>query len=524
MIMILSRRLLPVLLSGLFFCSCALAQDNTPSPVPSKPMLQVPGPVGEVPPPPPESAKLSLEECVVRALDKNFAIRIQSIAVSQAKDAVIITQAAYDPIFGANWQKAVSQSPIIFYSTSTTVGGSKPTTDNQSTTLTLTQPVITGGTVTANYQLGRNASNTVQTLLNPSYDGLASINITQPLLQGAGVDYNRATIQIAQLGEKIAGLNLKSSILSTIYNVETAYFNLVYARKQYLVALDSVKLAQQLLDENIAKRNTGVLTDLDVVQAQAGLATSQSQVIGFKQAMDNAADTLQQALGEREFTSSVGSVEFPALTPTTPSFAYSYKLARDNGPNLAVIQDTIEQYKLQALRAKRLNQPSLNAIGGAGYTSAEHSYTDANSTVWSGPGYNWNVGLAVNIPLGMRATRAQYRQALANVESEQTALEQVDQTLMVQVRAAVRAVESNQQGVEAATQTVVLSQKQYELQKAKFDAGVATSFLVLQAQTQLETARLTLLQAETNLRQALANLRFLEGTSLDVYRVTFGNK
>ena len=503
-----SRHFSPTLLAGLLSCSCALAQVDSPA----------------APAEGPASAKLSLEECVARALDKNFAVRIQTIAATQAKDAVVITQAAYDPVFGANWQRAVQQSPVVLYSTSSTVGGSKPTSDNQGTTVTLTQPVITGGTITANYALTRNASNTVQTLLNPSYNGLASINISQPLLQGAGVDYNRATIQIAQLGERIASLNLKSSILTTIYNVETAYFNLAFAREQHLVALDSVKLAQQLLDENVAKRNTGVLTDLDVVQAQTGVATAKSQVIGYKQAMDNAADTLLQALGEREFTGPLGSVEFPALTPVTPAFAYSYKLARENGPNLEVIHSTIEQYKLQALRAKRSNKPQLNAIGGASYSSAEHSYTDANSSVWSGPGYNWNVGLAVNIPLGMRATRAQYRQALANVQSEQTILDQADQNLTVQVRAAVRAVESNQQGVEAATQTVILSQKQYELQKAKFDAGVATSFLVLQAQTQLETARLTRLQAETNLRQALANLRFLEGSSLDVYRVTFSSK
>jgi outer membrane protein len=506
MTMTLSRRLSLALLAGLL--SSTSAQSDSPA-----------APVAATAP-----AKLTLEECVARALDKNFAVLIQTIAASQAKDAVIISQAAYDPIFGASWQKAVQQSPVAFYSTSTTAGGAKPTTDNQGTTLTFTQPVITGGTVTASYALTRDSSNTVQTLLNPSYNARAAINLTQPLLQGAGADYNRVTIQIAQIGEKIANLNLKSSVLSTIYNVETAYFNLVFAREQHLVALDSVKLAQQLLDENITKRNTGVLTDLDVVQAQTGVATAQSQLIGFKRAMDNAADTLLQALGEREFASPVGAVEFPALTPLSPSFANSYKLARDNGPNLAVIQSTIEQYKLQALRAKRSNQAQLNAVGGASYSSAEHSYTDAFSSVWSGPGYNWNLGLTVSIPLGMRATRAQYRQALANVQSEQTVLDQTDQTLMVQVRAAVRAVESNQQGVAAATEAVTLSQKQYELQKAKFDAGVATSFLVLQAQNQLETARLNQLQAESNLRQALANLRFLEGTSLDVYRVNLAAK
>ena len=508
---------MPRLIVRALLLSLSLAAFNPArAEAPATPAIST-APVAAVPP-------LSLEDCVARALEKNFAVRIQNFAVSFARDQVIITKAGYDPTFGVTWQKAVVESPVELSSISTTLGGANPQTNDQSTTLSLIQPVITGGTVTASYGLSRDYSNTVQTLLNPAYDGAVSLNITQPLLQGAGIDYNRATIEIAQLGEKIANLNLKSSVLTTIYNVETAYSNLIYTRKQYVVGQDSLKLAQQLLDENTSKRNTGVLTDLDVVQAQAGVATAQSALIGFKQAMDNAEDTLLQALGEREFKDPIGQVEFPALPTVNPSFAYSYKLARDNGPNLAVVQATIEQYKLDALRAKRSNLPQLNAVAGAGYTSAEHTYQDANSSVWSGPGYNWNVGLTLSIPIGMRATRAQYRQALANLQSEQTTYDQTDQTLMVQVRAAVRAVLSNQEGVAAATLTTTLTQKQYELQKAKFDAGLATSYDVLQAQNALETARVTQLQAEVNLRNALANLRFLEGTSLDVYHVRLAGK
>ena len=56
--------------------------------------------------------------------------------------------------------------------------------------------------------------------------------------------------------------------------------------------------------------------------------------------------------------------------------------------------------------------------------------------MWSGPGYNWNLGVTVSVPLGMRATRAQYRQAMAGVHSQETVYDQADQSLMVQVRAA----------------------------------------------------------------------------------------
>ena len=502
----LPARIAPFALSILFLATLR-AGDTPAAPPPANAAPDLSGP------------SLTLEQCVAQAIAKNFSVRIESYVVSQAKDSLIIARSSYDPTLGVTWQKNVTQSPLATNSTNTAAGGTAPYSDSQATTLSVNQPVVTGGTVSADYNLSRYATNSIQSLLNPAYDGQVSLNVSQPLLQGAGTDYGRANIRIAEFGVKISRQNFKSAVLTMVYNVESQYFNVIYARRQYAVALDAVKLAQQLLDENVVKRRTGVLTDLDVVQAQSGVATAQSQLIGFKQAMQNAEDSLLQTLGETQFRTPVGPVDFPPLPSTDVSFDLSYKLARDNGPNLAVIAYTIEQYKLDALKARRNNLPELNATGGAGYSAAETSYSQANNRVWSGPGYNWSAGLQFSIPWGMRANRALYRQAMDNVESEQVTRDQADQTLTVQVRAAIRAVQADVEGVTAATSAAALSQKQYDLQKAKFDAGLATSYDVLQAQDELETARNSEIQAEVSLRVALANLRFLEGSSLPNYHI-----
>lgn len=462
---------------------------------------------------------LTLEECVAQALAKNFAVQISTYSIDNAKQGVIIAQSTYDPTLGVTWQKQVVQQPTIVNLTNTVAGGAKPTTDNQSTDATLTQNVITGGTITAGYDLGRNANNSLQSLFNPQYNGTASINVTQPLLQGAGTAYARALVQIQKLDVSIANENFKSTVLTTILNVETAYYNLIYARRNYAVGQDNVTLAQRLLDENTTKRQTGVLTDLDVVTAQSGLATAQSQLITDRQAVENAEDTLYEAMGEREFKTAVGVVAFPPLPSTDVSFFVSYKLARDNGPNLAIAQFMIQQLKLDALRASKANLPQLNVTGGAAWTDVEHSYGSANNNLWPGPGYNWNAGASLSIPLGMRATHAALRQARDAMNSQQVTYDQTDQQLIVQVRADVRAVAADQENVTATNQAATLSQKQYDLQKAKFDAGLATSYDTLQAQIQLEQARVAEIQAEVNLRLAIANLHFLEGTSLQTYHV-----
>jgi outer membrane protein TolC len=486
---------------------------------------------------------LTLDQCVAQALGKNFSVRVQAYSVDQAKAGVIIARSTYDPVLGVAWQKVVNKSPAEEFtvasnsvaasaaaaaagtgsgtttSTNPTVTAYFPQTNAQTTTVSATQNIITGGQISANYIVEYATSNSPVQFLNPSYDGTVSLNVTQPLLQGAGSDYGRAAIEIAKAGSRIASLNFKSVVLTAIFNVETAYYNLIFNREQYAVGQDSLKLAQQLLDENRIKRQTGVLTDLDVVQAEAGVALARSQLIGYRQAMQNAEDTLLASLGEREFRAPVGAVDFPPLPDTNVSFYYSYKQARDNGPDLAVVQTTIEQLQFEALRAKRNDLPNLSVNGGAGYLTERDSYLNAASKVWNGPGYNWQGGVTLSFPWGLRQNQALYRQAKDSLSAEQTTFDETDQQLTVQVRAAVRAVEANVESVASASEATRLSEKQYELQKAKFDAGLATSYDVLQAQTQLSTARVSQIQAEVSLRVALADLRFLEGTSLAAYHV-----
>jgi outer membrane protein TolC len=73
--------------------------------------------------------------------------------------------------------------------------------------------------------------------------------------------------------------------------------------------------------------------------------------------------------------------------------------------------------------------------------------------------------------------------------------------------------------VKIAAQARELSTKQYELEKAKFDAGLSTSRRVLEAQNDLETARVNELQSRVSLRTSLAALHRIEGSSLQRYGV-----
>ncbi|HXB01626.1 MAG TPA: TolC family protein [Opitutaceae bacterium] len=466
----------------------------------------------------PSGPPLTLDECVAQALGKNFNVRIQKFSTEQAKDSVIIAKADYDPNLTVNANRSFNQAAA----SGSTLDGSNvgPRKDTTDANLGLSQKIPTGATATIDTDLNKDATNSAFSTINPAYTGNVSLLVTQPLLKNAGLDDNLAAIKRAKLGVQIADLNFKSTVLTVIFNVETAYYNLIFAREQYKVQEDSLRLAQELYKENDIKRQTGVLTDLDVLQAQVGVATASSQLILDEQTVHNDEDILLQSLSQRDFSGQVGPVDFPAMAGNpTVSFDLSYKLARDNGPDLAIIQATIEQFKLDALTTKRNALPELDIDGGVGLNSLGRSYNAAISQVPNDNGHSWQAGVTLNFPIGLRANRALYHQALASQHSEETALEQKDEDLTVQVRSAVRAVQTGIESVRASTETATLSEKQYELEKAKFDAGLVTSFDVLQEQNALLAARVAELQAKVNLRTAIANLHFLEGSSLQLYHV-----
>ncbi|HSY53896.1 MAG TPA: TolC family protein [Opitutaceae bacterium] len=466
----------------------------------------------------PNLTALTLDQCVAYALEKNFNVSIQKFATEQAKDSVEFAKGSYDPNLTFTANRDFNQNAA---SGSTLDGTNRgPRSDTTNATFGLSQKIPTGATATLGANLNKDATNSTFSTINPAYTNDLSISIIQPLLKGAGIDDNLAAIRRAKLGVQIADLNFKSTVLTVIFNVETAYFNLIFAREQYNVQEDSLRLAQQLYDENVVKRQTGVLTDLDVLQAQVGVATARSQLILDEQTVHNDEDILLQSLSQRDFSGQVGPVAFPPMTnDPVVSFDFSYKLARDDGPDLAIIQTTIEQFKLDALTARRSALPELDLNGGVGLNSLARSYNGALGQVFNGNGHSWQAGVTLSFPLELRSSRALYHEALATQHSEETVLDQTDENLVVQVRSAVRAVQTGIESVKASTETATLSENQYELEKAKFDAGLVTSFDVLQEQTALETARVAELQAKVNLRIAIANLHFLEGSSIQLYHV-----
>jgi len=514
-----SRRLAVLLFSALCAGSVVLAQDNLPSLVPAKPILVTQVPVGDVPPPPagpvPSVPELTLEQCIARALLKNFDLEIGRFSPQIAQDSIELAKGGYQPVF------------TISGSTGRSTTGATGLTASSSTTSSdlragVSQQLYSGTTLSASSRLDRSRFNpaTLSGALNPAYDADLTLSVRQNLLSGFGTAVNQASLNRARIGFDIANLNFKAQALNVIQNTENAYYNLVFAREQLTVRNFSLALANRLHEEAKTRLDTGVAIPLDVLQAQVGVANARRNVLLAGQSVADRMEALLALIGQFELDNAVGTVRFDEVTVVTPVFASSYQLAKQNQPDYLASVATLEQLKLDLQVAKDATKPDLSVGAAVGLSGRNGTGSDAFGDALDRQNHSWQVDFAFSYPWGQKSDKARYRQSLSTLNREQVRLHQLEQSIELQVRSAVRSVETNLESVKIASLASRLSERQYELEKARFDAGLSTSRRVLEAQNDLETNRVNELQARVTFHTAIAALHRIEGSSLQRYGVT----
>ncbi len=504
----MSRTLARALLTLSLVTACAFAQAPAPKSAPS--IMIAP------------DQPFVLEEAIALALAKNFGLQIQALTRDNSKDNVVIQEAGFDPTLTANMTRSVNQSA----STTSRLDGTAaqgPRSDSTQVRVGATLPKITptNGTLSVTTNITRAATNSTNALFNPAFGNGVSLNLTQPLLADFGRDAALAALDTARLAFAIANTTYKGNILTTISNTENAYYNLVAAREALKIAQLTLDGNQRLFEENKARRSTGVMTDLDVLSAEVGVARSRNTLVQREGAVLDAEQRLLNLINAPSLDVRPGPVAFDTYTEGAPNFSVSYKLAREFYPDTLSQEQVIKQLEISLTTAKRNTLPNLDLTAALGYSArtTNAGYSQAVANLPNDHGNNWSLGLNYSLPWGQHAEKARLRQAANGLISGKVRLEQLEAQLMLDVRIAVRAVETNLVSVDIAGKATELAARQYDQQKARFDAGLSTSRIVLQFQDDLEGARNAELSAKLALRRAVAELRRLEGTSLQRFRV-----
>jgi len=484
--------------------------------------------------------ELSLQDCIVRALKSNLDVSVQLYTPKIAETSVLQAQSAYSPVFSinSNWNENNRKSYTILD------GATILESDFTSLNLSLQKKFELGTTVTFTLGTNRSYSNSSFYTYNPSYNSQYRLDIRQPLLKNFGSKINNYQINVASNNHQISLNQLKLNLINLVYNVEQAYWNLIFAIEDLKVKQQSLKLAKDLLEKNRLQVKVGTLPPMDVLASEAEVASREGDVIVAESAVKNAEDNLKRLLNfeQMEWDKEIFPVSKPEFETREFKIDELIKIALSNRAELKQAELELANKELQISYTKNQLLPSIDLVGtfystGVSgdipiYDSADPfnrriigkikgSTVDSLDEAFKNRYKNYAVGLTISYPLFNSAEKANY--ARAQLEAEQTSLQlkSLQQQIIVEVRTVVREVETAAKRVEAAKVARELAEKKLQAEEKKLAVGLSTNYQVLQFQRDLVTAQTSELRALIDYKLALSKLEKALGRTLESNGINF---
>lgn len=456
---------------------------------------------------------LTIAEAVDIALKKGFAVKLQDITLQNSRETYNSAKLEYKPTM------SVSASTTGSQSVSNTTADRNDHNDGQSVSASVSQKIPTGATVslTSTFLSRTNTANTS----TPSYGRALTLSVSQPLLKGAGTKFNLTALRNSKISLDQSFLNYKTSLINTVQAVENAYTALKTARDNYDIAKQTLALAKTTYDEQVTRRDAGLITDIALLQNENTYIGSQNTLVTRELTLRNAEDNLRMLLGGQDFD--IGIIPTDDLSTEqleSKTAESSYRLVLENGADYKNRKFAVETAESAVYTAKNALKPTVNLTGSVSTSdSGVDTWGSTYRHISESNNYAWNVGVAVSVPLGERNDRISYRRALNNLESAKISLTQYEQQTLADVRSAINSITTAQKSLELSARQVVLAERTYEADKQRFEVGSITPRTLSQSLNDLDTQRLALVQAKLNLRTAVYNLRRLEQTTLERYNI-----
>ncbi|MGH9894423.1 MAG: TolC family protein, partial [bacterium] len=411
-----------------------------------------------LPPPPERTEALALPEAVLQALQQNLEITVSRQNRDIRLTDILFEQAKFDPTvqLSGRYDRTVQplNRPIFGFGTGPVLTEPQAFDQNQTiVNLGLTQKLTTG----ANYDLTFNPQRTFVAgpttfLFNAAYTSGLILNLTQPLLRDFGPDINKTLIRIARNNAEVQGHAFLDQVLRVIADVEQAYWELVFARENLSVAMAAHKAAQELLASNQAKAKAGIMAVVDVLQAEAAVASRVEEILIREKAIRDQEDQLRRLLNPGEVLLRQDVRVTPTDEPVQVLQPLSLEEALDTAiakrPEVLQAEKNIDSSKLNVKFSKNQLLPGLSFQGTMGLAGLGDDTLDMLDRNFGGNFYNWGAGLVLSYPLGNRSAWSQYTKRQLEARNAQASLQSARQQVIVDVREAVRRVQTDFRRIE----------------------------------------------------------------------------
>ena len=470
---------------------------------------------------------MTLREAIFHALDNNVDIQVSRIEVAAAVEGVEIADSVFDPLLVGSVTAGQDRRPaanvldnVNNLNLSVTSSESHPIIS-----ASVTKLFLTGAQVTAGLSSSRLRTNSGFQILNPTYSTTLEVSMRQPLLKGFGVDYNSVNVDLARLSADSARHTLHRQLLDSLWEVELAYWDLVFATEDLRVQQVALDRAEKLLFREQRRLEAGSGTKPEVSVARAGVAQRREAIINARAARHLARDKLVRLT----FPSRENDRWDIEIVPTDgiPSEVMSDRVdtgeavreALQRRPEIAIALLNLQSSGLSLDKAANEVYPELDFTTTWRQKGVGSNSDNSWDAIGSGRFYEWVFGLEIQLPLMLRGERAALRQAERNFEAARYRLAGAEYLIIEDVRRLSREIGTSRERIEATKVSLEASREQLRQIEAMVREGVATTLDVLELQEQLANAELSAIRARIDHHLAQLGLERAKALFLEHYRV-----
>src|SRR5580658_2172833 len=459
---------------------------------------------------------LSLDDSIRLALSNNTDIHLDHYQIETAEDNLRRVYAPFDPLLTSSFSDQRSKSP-----TSTQLQGASILNDlTQQTQIGYSQTFQTGTNFQGLFTADKSSTNSSFNFLNPSISTALQFTVTQPLLRNRGLFPNRAPILIAQRNLKQARASFLGEVNSIILQIVSNYWNVVLARENLLVQQKSLDEAQKSYDHDKKALSLGALPPLDIYRSESQVASRRVGVIQAEYTVKQAEDQFRQGIAaDIDPATRVLDLELtdrPEPVGELLNIDIPTALARAiaNRPELEAANQQLAIDELSIRLAHNNLKPDLELSGfylGNGLNGYQPGVANtgigtslSQSFRFTFPAYG--ATLSLSLPIRNHGAEANLADAVVSRRHDQYQERDTNQSILLDVTTAVHALEAAKLGMEAAKVAVDLAKETLHADERKYELGTEQIFFVLDAQTQLALAELSLIQSQVNFQLAVAQV------------------
>lgn len=407
------------------------------------------------------------------------------------------------------------------------------------------------------YDLNNNPTRQVPKDWNVNYE----VAFNQPLLAGAGAEFNRIAgpfspftnipggaplsqgfdgVVLARINVDIALADFEGGVRNIVNETEQAYWELSFAYRNLETANTALNSARQTWQKIYALYRTGSRGGEANAEAQA-----REQFYQFKSQAQTQLNELFRAENRLRWimglSSTDGRLVRPVDRPTIAKVDFDWREIMEEAlaRNLDLRRQKwrIKQREMELIAAKNLLLPRLDLNGtyrwlGLGddlFGTRDNEFdpsdpfsltnSSALQTLASGQFQEWQMGFQSTMTIGFRKELVQVRHYQLQLARERAKLQDEELEISHQLADAVRQLEYNYSITQTNFNRTLAADKQVEAQQAAYESGTVTLDQLLEAQRRRAEAQASFFRTLLDYQRAIITVHYRKGSLLEYNNV-----